>query len=248
MSPCIAMAIADRKLRAWNEREQLIVDCADAMLRSSGYLGLNLDQLAERIEYSKATIYNHFESKEDLILSVVTRHVEMRSDLFVRALTFDGCSRERMFVIGIADMILAKRHPHWSEVLQLIQTQSIVDRTTPERRAAYEKVLARCMGIIVEILRQARTSGDLPADAPSDLHVMGGLMCLSKGAHLLESGGGLSDSGASLRPLETLFDNYHIFLDGVGWRPLRTEHDYAATEKRIRKELFSRELAQIEAQ
>jgi AcrR family transcriptional regulator len=242
------MAIADRKLRAWNEREQLIVDCADAMLRSSGYLGLNLDQLAERIEYSKATIYNHFESKEDLVLAVVTRHVEMRSDFFVRALTFDGCSRERMFVIGIADMILAKLHPHWSEVLQLIQTQSIVERTTPERRAAYDKVLGKCMGIMIEILRQARASGDLPENGPSDLHVMSGLLSLSKGAHLLASGGGLSSIGGSLWPLETLFDNYHIFLDGAGWRPLRTEHDYAAVEKRIRKELFSEELARIEAQ
>jgi AcrR family transcriptional regulator len=242
------MAIAERKIRAWNDREQLIVDCADAMLRSSGYLGLNLDQLAERIEYSKATIYNHFESKEDLVLAVVTRHVEMRSDLFVRALTFDGCSRERMFVVGIADMILAKLHPHWSEVLQLIQTQSIVERTTPERRTAYDKVLGKCMGIIMEILRQGRASGDLPADAPSDLHVMCGLVSMSKGAHLLASGGELSTTGASLRPLETLFDNYQIFLDGVGWRPLRTEHDYAAAENRIRKELFSEELARVETQ
>lgn len=248
MSRYNEMAIADRKLRAWNEREQLIVDFADEMLRTSGYLGLNLDQLADRVEYSKATIYNHFESKEDLMLAVVTRHVEMRSNFFVRALTFKGCSRERMFVIGIADMILAKMHPHWSEVLQLIHTQSIAEKTTPERRAAYDKGLQKCMGIMVEILRQARASGDLPADAPSEVHVMNGLMSLSKGAHLLERGSGLSSSGASLRPLETLFDNYHIYLDGVGWRPLRTEHDYAATEKRIGKELFSEELARIEKQ
>ena len=241
------MAIADRKLRAWNEREQLIVEHADDMLRSSGYLGLNLDQLAERIEYSKATIYNHFETKEDLVLAVVTRHVKMRLELFARALTFNGRSRERMFVIGVADMILAKLHPHWSEILQLIQSQSIIEKTTPERREAYDKMLGKCMGIVMEILRQARETGDLPGDSPSDLHIVGGLMSLSKGAHLLGSGYGISANGRSLDALATLFDNYQIFLDGAGWRPLRSEHDYNAVERRIGEELFAEELALIKA-
>ena len=67
----LAMAIADRKERALREREKLMLEHADAMLRESGYLGLNLDEVARRIEYSKATIYNHFKTKEDILKAVM---------------------------------------------------------------------------------------------------------------------------------------------------------------------------------
>ena len=119
------MAIADRKERALRERENLILAHSDAMLAESGYLGLNLDEVARRIEYSKATIYNHFKSKEDLVLAVAVSHLLTRTELFARALTFEGTTRERMFVIGAADVILAKVHPHWFPIMQLVRTQSI---------------------------------------------------------------------------------------------------------------------------
>ena len=64
------MAIADRRARERAERERLIIEHADDLLGRHGYHGLNLDELAERIEYSKATIYNHYESKDDLVINV----------------------------------------------------------------------------------------------------------------------------------------------------------------------------------
>ena len=64
------MAISDRRLRERQERERLIIEHADDLLRQHGFLGLNLDELAERVEYSKATLYNHFDSKEDLVAAV----------------------------------------------------------------------------------------------------------------------------------------------------------------------------------
>ena len=115
------MAIADRKERARKEREKLILDHADDLLRFNGYLGLNLDELAKRIEYSKATIYNHYSSKEDLVLGVATMHLKTRTELFGRALTFDGRTRERILAIGLADQIMAQLCPHGFPLLQLVR-------------------------------------------------------------------------------------------------------------------------------
>ncbi|MEM9015773.1 MAG: helix-turn-helix domain-containing protein, partial [Verrucomicrobiota bacterium] len=64
------MAIADRKRREFEAREKMVVEHADELLLDRGYLGLNLDELADRVEYSKATLYHHFSSKEDLVLAV----------------------------------------------------------------------------------------------------------------------------------------------------------------------------------
>ena len=59
-----------RKQREINEREQLILSTAQSMLHQHGYNYLTMDRVAETVEYSKGTIYNHFASKEDLVCSL----------------------------------------------------------------------------------------------------------------------------------------------------------------------------------
>lgn len=235
------MAIADRKERAFKVRERLIIENADDLLRLHGYLGLNLDELARRIEYSKATIYNHFLSKEDLVLAVAIMHLEVRSNLFRRALTFDGRTRERMFAIGIADQILAKLYPHGFPTLQLIRTQSIWEKAAPERHSIYLEKSGSCMQVATEIIRQARTEGDLNDDSPTDEHIISGLVSMAKGAHLLEDGDVLFPDKNTLRTVELLNDNFQVFLDGASWKPFRKDWDFARSEERIWDELFPEE-------
>lgn len=234
------VAISDRKAREWRSREELILERADEMLRAAGYLGLNLDQLAERIEYSKATIYNHFPSKEDLIVSVCTKHLALRASLFERALTFEGKTRERICLVGLADRVIAERYPHAFPLLQLAQTPSIWEKTQPEAREAFTRNMASAMATAIEVVRQGRREGDLPADAPDESHVFFGLVTMSTGAHLLQAGPCKPQQmlGAEVDALDALERNYHAFLDGIGWRPLSTEWDYEKTRRRIMEEAF----------
>lgn len=240
------MAIADRKLREWNLREQLILETADELLNQHGYLGLNLDHLAKRIEYSKATVYNHFTSKEDLVLAVVTMHLKTRNEYFSRALTFDGRARERVFVIGIADMILAKLYPQWFSLMQLVSTPSIWEKADNKRHQAYAFTSSQCMKVMFEIIRQARNCGDLAEEYPTDGHILSGLVSMAKGTHLLTEGLPLLSDQAGIHPQDLLFDNYNLFLDGVGWRPLTTEWDYDATQARIESEVFGEEMRRLQ--
>jgi len=238
------MAIADRKLRERRSRERLILEHADALLLEHGYLGLNLDQLADRVEYSKATIYNHFISKEDLIVGVASMHVHCRREFFSRALTFEGTTRERIFVIGIADMVLARVCPHGFSVFQLVRTPSIWEKAAPERQRGFREAARACMLAPQEIIRQARITGDLPEDAVSDAHILTGLVSMAKGAHLMAEDDSFFPEDMGIHSLGLLYDNYHCFLDGVGWTPTRREWDYASSQQRIERDVFARELAE----
>ena len=231
------MGIADRKERERREREKLILDHADDLLRFNGYLGLNLDELAKRIEYSKATIYNHFQSKEDLVLAVAIMHIDARTDYFQRALTFNGRPRERMFAIGIADHLLAQFYPHGFPTMQLVRTQSIWEKAAPERQDRFTDRNGSCVNIAMEIIRQAKVEGDLGPDSPPEDQILSGLVSMAKGAHLLADTN-ICD-GTDLNPLKYLNANYHLFLDGAGWKPFSSEWDFEDTEKRIWNELFS---------
>ncbi len=235
------MAIPDRKEREWASREHLILEHADDLMRQHGYLGLNLDHLAERIEYSKATIYNHFSTKEDLLLGVTNLHLRTREELFSRALTYEGLSRERGLALGVADITLAHVHPHGFPLFQLLQNPSIWEKTSEERRQRFGTLNGTCMKISAELIRQARALGDIPDSAPPDAQILFGIISLSKGAHLLAQTTHTPFTTMPGFPWQALMANYHVFLDGVGWKPLHADFDYAAAETRVRDTLFSRE-------
>ncbi|MFT7619933.1 MAG: AcrR family transcriptional regulator [Planctomycetota bacterium] len=238
------MTIADRRARERANRERLIVEHADDLLAQHGYHGFNLDELADRIEYSKATIYNHYDSKEDLLAAVDLRHLHKRADLFGKALIFEGTTRERMFVVEWADRIMAGTFPHWSTLHQLMCTRSFMEKVSGERQKSIGKTSTRCFSVAYEIIRQGRACGELPPEAPPEAQILSGLISLAKGAHLLDESENLPPE-SGIQPLIMLNENYHIYLDGVGWTPFRNAFDYGATEERIKREVFADELASL---
>ncbi|MFT5093045.1 MAG: AcrR family transcriptional regulator, partial [Porticoccaceae bacterium] len=67
-----------RKQREIKEREDRILGLARTMLAEGGYLGLSMDAIAEQLEYSKGTIYNHFPCKEEIIISLAVETMDRR--------------------------------------------------------------------------------------------------------------------------------------------------------------------------
>ena len=64
------METLSRKQREIQEREALILEVAREMLLERGYLGVTMDRIAQAIEYSKGTVYQHFSSKEDVLVAL----------------------------------------------------------------------------------------------------------------------------------------------------------------------------------
>ncbi len=236
------MSIQDRKQREREQRNTLILDHADELLKEHGYLGLNLDQLADRIEYAKATIYNHFISKEDLMVAVATRHLVERGNAFSLWEDHEGRSREKMCVIGVADKVMSIRYPHAYSLGQLVATDSIWQKASPENQQAYQEAGMRCMRCMLDAIRYAEEQGDLSGTGATAAHLVTGLVSLSKGAYLMTSGIKVVLCGLDLDPVGLLSDNFHILMDGAGWHPLSTEFDYKASESRIRERYFSTDL------
>src|SRR5687768_13642438 len=56
-------------------RKELILDAADQLLARYGYKKMTIDDLAREAGIGKGTVYLHFRSKEDVVLSHVDRIV-----------------------------------------------------------------------------------------------------------------------------------------------------------------------------
>ena len=197
------------------------------------YLGLNLDELAEQIEYSKGTIYLHFASKEDLLLGVVIRAVEIRNRLFRHAARYPGRSREKCCAIGVADLVLNERQPRAFQMMQLVSTDSVWEKTSPERREKLRRASMQTFDAVVGVVQEALLSGDLPDRSIPPEEVVMGLFTMSKGAMLVQANGELYSPLVSNAVMISLQKNRHRFLDGVGWQPLYRDYDYETLEKKL---------------
>src|SRR5260370_12936535 len=58
------------------ERESLILQVAEEVLSEKGYQETSIDEIAARVGIAKGTVYLHFPSKEDLVVTIFARNMQ----------------------------------------------------------------------------------------------------------------------------------------------------------------------------
>ena len=236
------MATTPRKQREVRQREGHFLEVARKILIEQGFAGLTLERLAEATEFSKGTIYQHFKTKEDLVMALAAQSMEQRASLFDRVSRLKGRPRERILGIGVAEELLATLYPHLFRSELIIKMADLEERASPERRGALWASEHRCTLIPQSFIENAIEIGDL-APGTSVSQVMFAIVSMHIGTHSLTSNyrSFMAQIGI-LDPFPALRANIQILLDGFGWKPLATEWDYAETYRRIAKEVFADEI------
>lgn len=231
-----------RKQREIRAREELILDTAQSMVWELGYHGLTMDRIATAIEYSKGTVYQHFSSKEDLLVGLFVRACELRLELFSKAASYPGRPRERLTAIGVADELMFRAHRQLMAVEGIAKGMMVRQKASPDRQeqvAALERqVLEQMFGIFADAL----SAGEL--QLPPNLEVPDlclALWAMHQGVHMLQQTD-IPFGELGFNPLDrTLAHNAQLYLDGLGWAPLSSQHDYEAVRSDIRNRLFADE-------
>ena len=238
----VAMVVSERKQREIAEREAQILDVAEQMLLERGYLGLTMDRIAAEMEYSKGTIYNHFPSKEEVLMAVAARIAALRTEMFRRASTFQGSSRERMTAIGLTCELFMRLYPHYFRLEQVLAAESIRDKTSPQRQQEMDGQELGCMHVVVGIVRDGVAAGEieLPAGTTAETLCFGLWTITFGGQSVIGSGKDLSQLGID-QPWSALRRNQQALMDAHGWTPHTDSWDYEASRLRAMKEVFSDE-------
>jgi AcrR family transcriptional regulator len=227
-----------RKERERAAREELILDHAQRMLLREGFQNLNLDELAEAIEYSKGTLYLHFKTKEDIALAVITRALKERADFFERAGQFQGRSREKARAIGFACCHFATAYPDYYNVEMMLKSQSFWEKADDARQHQYAMQGGRCFRTMHRLVTEGLQSGDLPPSNLSSEQIVFSIAAMAIGSHIMARSTHAAMLAGIDDPLQALCQNMSVLLDGFGWKPLSNELDYNAVDRRIRKEIF----------
>jgi len=236
------MSTLSRKQRELQAREQAILRAARRLLLERGYHGLTMERIAEAIEYSKGTVYQHFHCKEEVISTVAKQSLEEQVAMEMRALHFPGRPRERMVAIGEAVRLFTLLHTEEVRILQIIQTQAIREKSSEAIQEAMKAIEFRNQKLLASVIQEAVAQGDLvlsggtrPAEMAFTLWsiVVGGYVTIIREIPLSEL--------HIDNPVDVIMHACDVLGDGYGWRPLSTEWDYEATRHEVRRTLFPEE-------
>jgi AcrR family transcriptional regulator len=235
-----------RKQREIQQREGRILELARSMIVEQGYHGLSMDRIAEALEYSKGTIYQHFSCKEEVLMALVNQALERRLGLFRRAATLRGRPRERLVAVGLAAELFFQLYPDHFQVEHVIRLSSVQDKTSEERRGFLETCEASCMEIVSGVIRDAVACGDLTLpDGFGPESLAFSLWAITFGGNsIAASSPSLAKLGIQ-KPFDVIRSSCNALLDGFGWRPLSSELALPTLYGRIAAEVFSAEVAQL---
>ena len=235
-----------RKQRELAERKELILDTAQNILHEQGYSHLTMDRIAEAVEYSKGTIYNHFSSKEDMVCSLCCRSINNLIDMFTRASEYKGSSRERFSAIGIGYSLYHQVHPMAAQNIQIIKINAIREKISEEKLAEMELLEQQIIEIAACVVKDAIKSGDITKETDQiENNIVFGIWSMYFGALILEhSDIPLQELGFS-PTVQLLWLNTQKFLDGYNWLPLSSDTDNDAMFKKITSTLYPHEIAML---
>jgi AcrR family transcriptional regulator len=135
-----------------DELEQLIIGAGHTLLAEGGYQRFSAREVAKRIGYSVGTIYNVFESLDDLMLALNGRTFLVWAETVARSLETAGADRIAVLVASYFDFALSNRNL-W---MAIYDHRLPVGVPLPER-------YARQRGVLTDILR-----GEIAAVLPDD--------------------------------------------------------------------------------
>jgi AcrR family transcriptional regulator len=110
------MGIASRKEREKAEMRSLILEAAHDIFKEKGYDGLNIRNIAERIEYSPATIYLYYKDKNEIFFALQYEAAAAKRDHMLPAIQIVD-PWERLLDIGRRYIDFGMKHPDWYDLL-----------------------------------------------------------------------------------------------------------------------------------
>lgn len=237
------MTVLSRKQREIAERHSHFLNIARTMLHEEGFHQLSMDRVAELAEYSKGTVYQHFNCKEEMIGQLCISAMQRLHALGQRALQYQGSHRERLLAFFIAHDLFQQLESNDVDMMHNFHSDQVFEKLTPVTKERYGQLMADIFNLVKSIVEDAMQAGDLPRTSGNAGDIVFGLWSLTYGAELLRSYNlplqefGVTDSG------HALVNTLSRLLNGLDWQPISKDpiHDIEHI-KHIREALFKDEI------
>lgn len=143
-----------------------ISSVADRLFLENGVEKTTMDEIAREAEYSKATIYAYFKSKEEIFHYIVKKGMQLLHQELERALRSNDDTIAAYYAYCNALASYAERHPlYFESILQTIATDTGSRRESPVLEGIYQ--IGEGLNRDVELLmRRGVEQGVFRSDLP----------------------------------------------------------------------------------
>lgn len=141
-------------------KREAILDAAQRLFLDEGYAATSMDAVAARAGVSKATIYAHFEGKDQLFAAIMHRRCEAS---FVFATPDDGFDAAKTFTIYAERLLTLLMTPDALALYRVVVAESA--RAPELAQAFYETGPLRGKTAISASVARLQAKGELVADA-----------------------------------------------------------------------------------
>jgi AcrR family transcriptional regulator len=152
------MGTVERREREREEVRRKILDAARDLFASEGYDKVTMRRIAEAIEYSPTTIYNHFEDKDDLVRALCEEDFARLFAALSPALASAADPLEAIRQLGRAYCAFGLGYPnHYRFMFMTPDKADEPDETSPGRQS---------FGLLLQAVSAAMDAGALRREDP----------------------------------------------------------------------------------
>ena len=180
------MGVAERKERDFLRREREILDAALALFGTEDWQTVTVEQIAERAEIGKGTVYKHFASKDEIYARLATEFQEQSlRELEELDPKLPVIHRLRCIIeIVWKQQLQAAEHQY---IVQYCQRDDFRKNLPAEVQEEIARLDERFMGAINRVLQDGIDEGILPRKSLDEL-IIGPMAALQGAAKLGQCG------------------------------------------------------------
>lgn len=153
------MGIRERKEREKEARKEEIIDAAEKVFFEKGVALSTMDEVAQAAELSKGTLYLYYKSKEDLVLSVVVRGMDIMYEMFEKAVGTDEPAVIRIQKLGDAYYDFFKQNRNHFRLFDFSDNPELHTQVSEEMRNLCSKRDREIWELVVGIIRRGIEEG-----------------------------------------------------------------------------------------
>lgn len=148
------MGIHERKEREKEQRREEILNAAQTVFFEKGLQNATMDEIAERAELSKGTIYLYYGSKEDLYLAVMLRGFDLLHQMVQESAETAGNSLEVMRRMGMTYYDFFEKHRNFFRMFHFLQYPGLHKQVSPEMMETCNTHTQKTWKVVIDIFRK----------------------------------------------------------------------------------------------
>lgn len=158
------LGIVERKEREKGHRREEILDAAQEVFFGRGLAAATMDEIAEKAELSKGTIYLYYKSKEDLYLGVMMRGIQILHDMLSAVIARNTSAPQTMAEVSQEFYRFFNTHRDYFRMLHFLQTPLLHKQASEEMRQSCDSLYNKIWEMVADVLRRGIREGTVRPD------------------------------------------------------------------------------------